>query len=180
VTVAEEDRRQALADAFAAQARSDWGVYQHLAGLPKPSFPQCHALQHLQMATEKIAKAYRIRDTKADPDELARHHTGFVEFVNSFFRSQTIRNEYRGKEAALKTLQKNVEALAREIEKLAPAIDTLTTPENAEYPWERDGDVYRPCFYGYPNLQLLKTAGGRATMKMVERAFEAYETLHID
>jgi hypothetical protein len=131
------------------------------------------------MATEKIAKAYRIRDTKADPDELAKHHTGFVEFVNAFFRSQTIRDEYRGKDAALKELQKNVEALARGIEKLAPAIDRLATPENAEYPWERDGKVYYPCSYGYPNLDLLKTPGGRATMKMVERAFEAYETLRI-
>ena len=102
----EEERRQALADAFAAQARSDWKVYQHLAGLPKPSFPACHALQHLQMATEKIAKAYRIRDTKADPGDLARHHTGFEEFVNSFFRSQTIRDEYRGKDAARRSSRK--------------------------------------------------------------------------
>jgi hypothetical protein len=37
------------------------------------------------MATEKIAKAYRIRDTVADVDELVRHHTGFEEFVNAFF-----------------------------------------------------------------------------------------------
>ncbi len=175
----EEERRNSLADAFAAQARSDWGVYQHLAGLPKPSFPACHALQHLQMAKEKIAKAYRIRDTNADPRELVKHHTGFVEFVNAFFRTETIRDEYQGKEAALKQLQKNVGALAREIEKLAPAIDPFTAPENAEYPWERDGKIYRPCDYGYPSLDLLKTAGGRATMKMVERAFASYETLHI-
>jgi len=47
------------------------------------------------MATEKIAKAYRMRDTKADPDDLARHHAGFEEFVTSFFRSATIREEYR-------------------------------------------------------------------------------------
>jgi uncharacterized protein YukE len=170
----DEERRVALANAFAAQARSDWQLYQHLAS---QGFPICHALQHLQMATEKIAKAYRIRDTAADPDELAKHHTGFVAFVSEFFRTKTVRDEYRGKGAVLAQLQKNVEALAREIERLAPAIDHLTTPENAEYPWERDQRVYAPCAFGYPNLDLLRTAGGRATMKMIARAFEDYETL---
>lgn len=125
----DKERREALANAFASQARSDWNLYQHLAGLPKPSFPPCHTLQHLQMATEKIAKAYRIRDTQANPDELAKHHTGFVEFVNSFFCSPKIRDEYRGKDAALKEVQRNVGALAREIERLAPATDRLSTPE---------------------------------------------------
>ena len=131
------------------------------------------------MATEKIAKAYRIRDTHADPDELARHHTGFVEFVSAFFRSPTIREEYRGKDAALKALQKNAEVLAREIQKLAPAIERLNAPENAEYPWEREEVVYSPCSYAYPNLDLLKTAGGRAAMNVLARAFRAYERLRI-
>ena len=57
------ERRQAYAEAFAAQGRSDWTEYQHLSTLTYPSLPWCHALHYLQMATEKIAKAYRIRDT---------------------------------------------------------------------------------------------------------------------
>lgn len=175
----EADRRQAFADAFAAQGRSDWRVYQYLASLQAPSFPSCHALHYLQMATEKIAKAYRIRDTAADVDDLARHHTGFEEFVNAFFRSPKIRGEYAGKDAALRTLQTNAAALARQIEKLAPAKDRLASPENAEYPWERDERVCRPCEYGYPNLSLLKAHSGRATMNMIARAFSDYETLRI-
>ncbi len=54
-------RRQLFAEAFAAQARSDWRVYRHLARLrlqsQGSSFPKCHDLHYLQMATEKIAKA---------------------------------------------------------------------------------------------------------------------------
>ena len=79
-------RRREFAEAFAAQGRSDWLVYKHLSGLLEPSFPRCHALHYLQMATEKIAKAYRVRDTPADVDDIINHHTGFEEFVNAFFR----------------------------------------------------------------------------------------------
>lgn len=185
MTVDNVSRRKALADAFAAQARSDWRVYQHLAEQRDPGdaryplFPRCHAWQHLQMATEKIAKAYRIRDTDADPDKLATRHPGFVEFVNAFFSSEAIRAEYKGRDAQRESLRKAAEAVAREIEKLAPAIDKLSTPENAEYPWERSGKVFVPVDYTYPTLDVLRTPGGRSTLNLVARAFEDYETLHI-
>ncbi|WP_437623625.1 hypothetical protein [Sorangium sp. So ce1151] len=42
-------RRQAFAEAFAAQGRSDWDVYKHLSALTRPSFPQCHTLHYLQI-----------------------------------------------------------------------------------------------------------------------------------
>jgi hypothetical protein len=174
-----DERRRAFADAFAAQGRSDWEVYQHLSGLPKPSFPRCHQLHYLQMATEKIAKAYRIRDTDGDVDALAHSHTGFEEFVNAFFRAPAIRTEFQGRDAALQTLQRSAQTLAREIEKLAPAIDRLVSPENSEYPWERDDRVLLPCEFDYPNLSMLTQPGGRAVMRLVQRAFEGYETLHI-
>lgn len=173
------ERRQAYAEAFAAQGRSDWAVYQHLSTLTYPSLPWCHALHYLQMATEKIAKAYRIRDTNANVEDVVKHHAGFEEFINSFFRSRQIKEEFEGKDAALQTLQKNAGALAREIEKLAPAIDRPASPENAEYPWERDGQVFRPCSFGYPSLAMLKQPGGRAIMNMIERSFRDFEVLHI-
>ena len=172
-------RRQAFAVAFAAQGRSDWDVYKYLSALAKPSFPQCHALHYLQMATEKIAKAYRVRDTAADVDELVKHHAGFVEFINQFFRSETIRAEYRGQDAALETLQRNATTLAREIQRLAPAADRLASPENAEYPWERDDAILIPCAFAFPNLTMLRQASGRAVMNLVERAFNDFERLHI-
>lgn len=169
-------RRQAFAAAFVTQGRSDWDLYKHLSALTKPSFPQCHALHYLQMATEKIAKAYRLRDTTADVDGLVKHHTGFVEFINQFFRCETIRDEFQGQDAALQTLQRNATALAREIEKLAPATDRLASPENAEYPWERDEKILVPCTFGFPSLT---QASGRAVMNLVERAFNDFERLRI-
>ncbi len=174
-----EERRRAYAEAFAAQGRSDWELYKHLSALTQPSLPWCHALHSLQMATEKIAKAYRIRDTQVAVDDAIRHHTGFEEFVNAFFRCSEIRREYEGRDAALKTLQRSALALARAIENLAPATDRSSSPENAEYPWERDGAIFRPCEYGYPNLMFLRQPGGRAVMNLVERAFQDFERIRI-
>jgi hypothetical protein len=39
------------------------------------------------MATEKLAKAYRFRDTATDEDALLTKHVGFQKFLNSFLLS---------------------------------------------------------------------------------------------
>lgn len=174
-----ERRRQLFAEAFATQGRSDWSLYRYLSGLQSPRFPRCHGLHYLQMATEKIAKAYRARDTQVDLDEVIKRHTGFVEFVNAFFRCATIRDEYLGQDAALLTLQRNATAIAREIEKLAPATDRLSSPENAEYPWEKGETIVTPCEFGFPNLTMLSQPSGRAVMNLLERAFTDFEVLRI-
>src|SRR5882724_6463098 len=57
----DDDQRRAFAQAFIAQARSDWLVYRVLT--ESAEVPLCHRLHYLQMACEKLAKAYRLRDT---------------------------------------------------------------------------------------------------------------------
>ena len=74
--------REALSSAFHTQARSDWAVYLHLAALPE--HPRCHALHYLQMATEKLGKAYRLRDTSAATEDLQSEHTGFASFLRLY------------------------------------------------------------------------------------------------
>ena len=49
------------------------------------------------------------------------------------------------------------------------------SPENAEYPWERDGTVTAPCDFGFPSLQLLTQPGGRAFLNLIERALDDFE-----
>ena len=56
----DDELRRAYERAFLAQARSDWNVYRLLSESREPS---CHALHYLQMATEKLAKAYRMRES---------------------------------------------------------------------------------------------------------------------
>jgi len=129
------DRRSQFAAAYFDQAWSDWQTYVYLtraAGLPR-----CHSLHYLQMACEKLGKAYRLRNGAADVDAIVTRHAGFAQFVNEFLRSPSVVDDYAGQSARHKAVCKTSFALAREIEKLAPAIDRMHSPENAEYPWER-------------------------------------------
>lgn len=98
---------------------------------------------------EKPAKAYRLRDTRSPVGELVSRHTGFAKFVGRFFAA-VLKDEHRGREAQLQGLIGRARTLAREIEKLAPAIDRVAAPENSEYPWERDDRIVAPASIGSP------------------------------
>jgi hypothetical protein len=167
-----DERRRAFAEAFIAQARSDWIVHRALA--ERHDVAVCHELHYLQMVCEKLAKAYRLRDTRSPVDELVAKHSGFSKFVGPFFTA-VLKDEYRGRDEQLSGLIKRARTIAREIEKLAPAIDRLAAPENAEYPWERDDRVIAPCAFGFPSLELLRQPGGRAFLNLIERALAEFE-----
>ncbi len=186
--------REQWAVAFAAQARSDWAVFGLLRELAVPQPDQmdghappmpaavvewCHALHYLQMACEKIAKAYRLRDTAADPDELMRGHVGFPRFIRAFCKAPQVKAIYEGQAAHLRSLEKSAFQLAQEVEKLAPAADRTARPDNAEYPWAAGDLAVVPAHYAYPNLSLLRQKGGRAFLKIVGRAMSGFEEIRI-
>jgi hypothetical protein len=170
--VTEDERRRAFARQFIAQARSDWGVYELLSG--RADVAACHKLHFLQMACEKLAKAHRLRDTKSPVEELLSSHTGFARFMPSFCKL-ALGEKYRGKDSQLARVIKDSRALAREIEKLAPAIDRRATPENAEYPWERDNEVIAPCEHNFPSLNLFGKPGGRTFLKLLKQGMETFK-----
>ena len=172
-----EPDRTSWAEAYARQGRSDWGVYKLLAGMPTVSL--CHELHYLQMACEKIAKAYRWRDTATDAHALTHEHVAFSKFIESFLGSPSIRVDYERRGEKLLVIRKLCRNLAREVEKLAPAVDRDNSPENAEYPWAQGDRIVVPCDYSYPSLSLLHEAGGRTFLKVLARAFEQYESVQI-
>ena len=159
--------RDAWADAFAKQARSDWNVYALLRAEENVSL--CHALHYLQMSCEKIAKAYRGRDTAIDVDELQQHHVGFARFMRAFLRSPAIARDYAGQAARLRETAKAANQFAGEIERLAPAVGRETRPDNAVV----------PCEHGFPGLALLRAPRGRAFLKLVSRALDEFEEVRI-
>lgn len=174
------DRRSRYAAAFHEQATSDWEVYE-LLSRTQPSLGLCHVLHYLQMACEKLSKAYRLRHLAANVDDIATRHVGFVKFVNEHLRSPAVLDKYKGHDAAHEAVCKVSTTIAREIEKLAPAVDRASSPENAEYPWERGdwgngrGQVIVPCSYRYPALSLLTAPSGRAFIKMIREALRDWK-----
>ena len=168
----DDELRRAYERAFLAQARSDWNVYRLLSASGEPA---CHALHYLQMATEKLAKAYRMRETDSPVSELVSRHTGFAKFVRQYLLSARNRAAYEGKAAQLQSLVQESAKLAAEIEKLAPAIDRGSSPENVEYPWEAGGRVFAPCEWSFPALSLLRAPHGRAFLKTIELALRDFD-----
>ena len=53
------DRRSQYAQGFYDQGWSDWQAYGVLTRAKE--LPRCHPLHYLQMACEKLGKAYRLR-----------------------------------------------------------------------------------------------------------------------
>lgn len=136
--------------AFHGQAMSDFFVFEHLAG--DPSIPRCHALQNLQMASEKIAKAYRLAaDPRVKPGDL-KSHAVVRAFFRVFLRRPEVVRRWRVSGYAVAAERAKVENSAASVEKLAPAADQHQQPRNTEYPWETDGVVRAPIDEDYAEL----------------------------
>jgi len=161
-----EPHRTDWAEGFLTQARSDWAVFERL--LICKGVEPCHALHYLQMACEKLAKAYQLRNTDADAAELMKRHVGFERFVNAWLRSPTIKARYEGRDEQLQQLIKHAKQLAREVEALAPAADRVQRPDNSEYPWADGAKVVAPCLYAFPNLSLLHQPSGRTFLALIK------------
>ncbi len=140
---------------------------------------ECHRLHYLQMACEKIAKAYRLRDTNAALETAMNSHLGFTHFMNQFLGSAAMRRRYRGRENALIQARQAANRLAREIEKLAPAVDRHRSPANTEYPWADGERVVVPCKYTYGNLSLLNERGGVNLLKFIRIALDEFDSIEI-
>jgi hypothetical protein len=146
------------------QAQSDHDVFILIRG---KGVAQCHSLHHLQMLTEKIAKAYFWRSGHAP----SRTHAGFTQFLR--FLGQT-RPSDRERVANLFTFKqfadfqkwiKAVLPIAYELERLAPAL--ANNGPNPEYPWPHDQPEYAPASYNFAIWSSLASGRGRDLMRII-------------
>ena len=115
--------RNLWAEAYAKQSRSDFAVYELLTqAVALNQIEQCHSLHYLQMACEKIAKAYRFRDTDTPIENLLTSHVAFSKIIVGLLRSPEILKRYHKKDAMLRQSIHFARRLGREIELLAPAV----------------------------------------------------------
>ncbi len=134
-------------------------------------------LHYLQMACEKIAKAYRLRDLASfNPDDLYSHIV-FSKFITGFLKSTPVKHRYLSQDSKRRQMERYARSLATEIEKLAPAVDREQTPANAEYPWLLGETVFLPCLHHYSVSRHLGEQGGRDFLKLIEIALEDYQSI---
>lgn len=148
-------------DAFLRQARSDFDVANELR---RRGRAPCHWIHYLQMATEKLAKAYLISDQGGPPP---RSHASFVRFVRVVgSRSPAIASRYRNRGAQLKAYLRGLEPIAQAIENLAPAI--AQDGPNPEYPWSHRTGIVAPIDYDFSEFSPTRGSRVAKLLRFVE------------
>ncbi len=129
------------AKGFARQAICDLDTRQSLA---LSGSSKCQRLHLLQMAAEKVCKAYLY----AGENSVTRTHAVVEKYLPVIFRS------LNGTQLVSGFQLRRIKILAREIELSAPACDALgSRPDNTEYPWEDAlGNVRVPAEFAFPEL----------------------------
>jgi hypothetical protein len=154
------------------QARSDHALFVQLR---RNGAHECHLLHYMQMATEKLSKAYLWRSDHAPP----RSHTGFVRFLTALLdRRRELGRIAKvlgfGRRADLDNWVRSVRPMAYSLQNIAPA--EAGDGANPEYPWPHEAPAHYPAGHTFALWnQLTDTGQGRKLMEFVEHAIERFE-----
>lgn len=170
-------------EAFLRQARSDFAIYELLAREDRAMVPECHPLQHLQMATEKLAKAaYERLDLTTD----LFSHLAFSLFPWHLARRDVAEALGFPNFRAYQTFLRRTAPLFRRIDELCPSVGpqgsaSRAIGENVEYPWDgrdRNGAVTwtAPADHEFGLLDKLMSSGDASRMvELVRRLLDRFE-----
>jgi len=157
------------------QVKSDLAIFVQLK---RTGAPQCHLLHYLQMATEKLSKAYLWRSGKPPP----KTHTGFVRFLKALLdrRAPELERIARAlgfkRPADLNAWVVTVQGLAYGLQNIAPA-EAKNGP-NPEYPWPHEAPSHTPVHHSFALwTELMETGRGRGLMGFIERSIGRFASL---
>lgn len=154
------------------QGQSDHAIFVQLR---RAGVHECHLLHYLQMATEKLSKAYLWRSGHAPP----RVHTGFVRFLRALLDRPAELDHIAtvlgfGRREDLDRWVRNVLTLAYSLQNIAPA--EAGDGPNPEYPWPHEAPADCPIRHTFALWNRLKNTGhGRKLMEVVERAIARFD-----
>lgn len=132
--------------AFFKQAKDDYSMFVHLN---QSSYAECQQLHYLQMATEKLAKAFLCNPDNTPPKVT---HVALTRFLKLTKSRPDIRRQlgYETKRAAFVSYIDGLIPFAEKIENLAP--EGLDKP-NPEYPWKaRTGEIIAPIDFKFQDV----------------------------
>ncbi len=157
------------------QARSDFSIFVLLR---RAGAHECHLLHYLQMATEKLSKAYLWRSGHAPP----KKYTGFVRFLKALLDRRSADLEWVskalgfGRPEDLDKWVSSIQTLAYSLQNIAPAI--AWDRPNPEYPWPHASPTDCPADHPFELWNRLSDSDqGRKMIEFIERAitrFDAY------
>jgi hypothetical protein len=144
--------------------------------LAKQGHPVCHQLHFLQMAAEKISKAYFWRSGKAP----RKSHAGFAQFIRTLPSStQSVERERVAQVLgfssynAFKSWANRGLPIAYDLEKLAPAL--AMDGVNTEYPWPSSSPANTPVDHDFAVGRLLaENSEGRQFLRFLGRAIQNF------
>jgi hypothetical protein len=132
VTITAQHTYAEWARAYARQGAADLSVYHELVKLcTAGTIEDCHEMHYLQMAIEKLARAYMLKHSKGDRTRYLNSHVAVNDFAQIYVSSLEWAPRFDGNRG----LWSQVKQLAGAIEELAPAVERQARPSNAEYPW---------------------------------------------
>lgn len=158
---------QDWAKAYATQALSDLDAREKLA---RSGAHKCHRLHFLQMAAEKVCKAYL---TASNGHSNVRKSHAYVA-KNLPLIARVVYSSVGNRMAAWEISQ--IKDLAHEIQLLAPACDDGDVRlDNSEYPWQdRVGNILVPSEYSFPNID--DSSQNRTIVKLIRLIRTASES----
>ncbi len=155
------------------QARSDFDLF---ATLRRGGARQCHLLHYLQMATEKLSKAYLWRSGNPPP----KAHTGFVRFVRAIVDRDDLRRVAPllgfDNPAGLEGWARRVLPLAYLLQNIAPA--EAGNGPNPENPWPHHAPTACPADHEFELWrELIDTGKGRQMMEFIGHAISRFDEI---
>jgi hypothetical protein len=157
------------------QAKSDHAVFVLLR---RAGTHECHMLHYLQMAAEKISKAYLWRSGTAPP----RSHVGLMPFLLALLSRGLSRKERQriakifeyARPEDMAAWVRQVSPLAHELQNLTP--DLSNNGPNTEYPWPHEDPAHCPALHSFALWgRLVDAELGRRLMKFIEKAIQRFE-----
>jgi len=175
-------------EAFLAQARSDYATFSILLAHSRDSVPECHPLHYLQMATEKLAKAFFARSGARSVD---RSHAAFSFLAAELARRHDVLRAigYRDPAKTAVFLNRATPLFGR-LETLCPSEANRQARdrglewdqgENAEYPWRPTSaqDWVAPANRSFATFSAIfgKGGDGASMLRLVQWLIANFERI---
>ena len=151
--------------AFARQAQADLHARTLILPHVAKGLPRCQELHFLQMACEKLVKAH-LFSSKEVPGYVFSSHAVVAKHLPRILQ-EYYRRQRSGK-VMPDYMNKQMRAIARNIELLAPAVTAGGQHVvNCEYPWSHGERVYAPADYDFTELTLTNQPGATFLLKLL-------------